>query len=229
MLSPELRASAVEWLKAGRLPMEVYSALVRSGASPEEANACVLELVALKQAAEARDPARLRADAARMLFYGASKDEVARYFAGLGIAPEHAGPEIDKIVDGLRGMIACERCGQPSPPDKVYFDPSGIRICRLCQSGNQARVATQRAIESEQNERNGHLALGVLGVLALSPRVAARGFINANAAQPAPGPTTCPRCQVSSGLHRNMLPPQVQAMLHPAVTYACSRCGAAIA
>jgi hypothetical protein len=216
-------------LKEGRAPSAVYAHLVQRGAEPNEANACLTELLALKTQAEAANPAKLRAAMARMLFYGATTKDVVAYCASLGVREEHAMPEIERIAASVRSMIVCQRCGQPVLPTDAFFDPSGNQICKICHSSHELGEAQRRVVAAELNEWNMGIAFGVAGVLLHSRQLAVRGFREAAAGRPSAGPTTCPRCRVSSGVRVEILPPHVRANLHPAVAYACQQCGAPIA
>ena len=228
-IDPALRGQAIEMLRNGHVPGAVHTYLVHAGAPFEESQALVHELLRLKAQAEARDPARLREAAAHMLMQGAPMEHVLSYFASVGIAEEHARPEIARIAEAVKSMVPCQTCGSPVAPRDAFFDAQGNQVCKKCNARNQLGAAQERAIQSEKNERNNALAFGVLGVLAGSPRVAVRGFVAASRSGPQAGPTTCPRCKLSSGVHVSLLPPHLAANLPLGWTYACGQCGAGIA
>ncbi len=224
-----LRGQAIEMLKNGHVPGAVHTYLVRAGAPFEESQAMLHELLHLKAQAEAREPARLREQATWMLFQRAPVSDVLAYFTGLGIAEPHARPEIDRIAAIVPQMVPCQTCGRPMLPQHAFFDAQGNQVCKTCNVKNELGAAQERAIQSEENERNNALAIGVLGVFSGAPRLAVRGFVAASRSGPAPGPTTCPRCKLSSGVHVQMLAPHLAAALAPGWTYACGRCGTGIA
>lgn len=215
-------------LKNGHVPGAVHGYLVRAGAPFEESQALVHELLALKAQAEARDPARLREEAARMLMQGAPHEHVLQYFASVGIAEEHARLEIERIAEAVKSMVPCQTCGRPVAPREAFFDAQGNQVCKKCNVRNELGAAQERAIQSEKNERNNALAIGMLGVFSGAPKLAVRGFVAASRSGPAPGPTTCPRCKLSSGVHVSLLPPHLAGNLQPGWTYACNQCGAGI-
>jgi len=225
-LSEPLRSRAIALFKDGTDPAAVFHDLVRAGAGQADADACVRELLALKAAAAAQDPTRLRAHATWMLVNGASRQDVIRYFESIGIAREHAEPEVDKLGQAARSMIACESCAAPVPADAAYFDKNGKRICRGCERRNQAGEYHQRAVESLQNERNGHLAFAALGALTLSPRLFTRSLIDASRVPPLDPSGSCPRCRGTSTYPTTTLDPGFRATLHPSVAYVCASCGA---
>jgi len=215
-------------LRNGHVPGAVHTYLVRAGAPFDESQALVHELLHLKAQAEARDPARLREEAARMLMQGAPTEYVLQYFASVGIAEEHARPEIERIAEAVKSMVPCQACQSPMVPRDAFFDAQGNQVCKKCNARNEMGAAQERAIQSEKNERNNALAIGMLGVFSGAPRLAVRGFVAASRSGPAPGPTTCPRCKLSSGVHVSMLPPHLAANLQPGWTYACGQCGTGI-
>jgi hypothetical protein len=226
---PTLQAEAVEMLKNGHAPGAVFAHLCRRGVPSEESNACVAELVALKAQADARDPKRLREDATRMLFQGAPIDYVVGYFASLGIAEEHARPEVMRLAEAAKSMVPCQTCTSPMSPKEAFFDAQGNQVCKKCNSRNDLSVAQQRAIEAEKNDRFNAIAFGAMAGVA-GGGAAVRTFANYRASNaPQAGPSTCPRCNLSSGAHVSTLPPHILANLPPGYTYACTQCGMGIA
>jgi len=99
-LSEPLRSRAIALFKDGTDPAAVFHDLVRGGADQADADACVRELLALKAAAAAQDPTRLRDHATWMLVNGASRQDVIRFdrlptetSSGSMGAPEPAFPK----------------------------------------------------------------------------------------------------------------------------------------
>lgn len=225
-LGDPLRSRAIALLKEGTDPAAVFHDLVRAGAGPEDADACVRELLALKAAADARDPSRLRVEASWMFVNGASKEDVIRYFESLGIAREHAAPEVEKLAAAAQQMIACEGCRAPVDVASAYFDKEGKRICTLCERRNQTGEFHQRAVQSLENERNGHLAFAAIGALTLSPRLVARSLVDASRVPSLHPSGPCPRCRSLKTYPTTALDPRFRATLPPSVAYVCGDCGA---
>ena len=159
-----LRSGAVQLLVAGYQPVEVVDGLVRLGVPAHEAHVCVSELVALKAAADARDPARLRARATWLLFHGAPREEVVQYFETMGIAREHGAPEVERLAIEVRSLVPCERCRTPIAAASAVFDKLGATICGRCDQPDQTREYDRRAVESMEQERAQNVALfGAIG------------------------------------------------------------------
>src|SRR5688572_943601 len=99
-----LQDEAVAMMKHGSPPGAVYARLVAQGMTDNEARALVDGLVALKQQAAALDPKRLREEAIWMFWNGATADDVVRHFVTVGVAEEHARPEVDRILVAVSKM-----------------------------------------------------------------------------------------------------------------------------
>ncbi len=225
-LGEPLRSRAIALLKEGTDPGVVFHDLVQDGADQQAADACVRELLALKAAADAQDPSRLRARATWMLVNGSSHEDVIRYFESVGVAREHGEPEVNKLAVVARSMIACDACGAPVPAAAAYFDKNGKRICQLCERRNQTGEYHQRAVQSLENERNGHLAFAALGALTLSPRLITRSLIDASRVPSLQPSGPCPHCRSIHTYPATALEPRLRASLHPSVAYVCGGCGA---
>lgn len=154
MASPEsaLTEEAISSLKQGLSEDVIVARLVRMGADAGRARAILTPLVALKREAEARDPNRLRAEAAAMIERGAPPAEIVKHLVAAGIAEEFCRAEVDRLVEAHRRKQSarpCDRCGRPMDPARAYFDRLGNQVCHPCHSGNEMVAAERRVFEAE--------------------------------------------------------------------------------
>jgi hypothetical protein len=205
-----VEAEAIEWMKAGAAPGEVHARLLAHGVADGNARAIVDRLVALKRQAEAMDPARMREEAKWMLFRGAPIEHVVAHFCAMGVSPEHALPEAERIAAAVRRMVPCERCASPVVPEEAFFDPQGRRVCKRCNTLDTIDAGERRVVE------------GVLEMVGV-PAIAAQSVAGAPNVAYRQAPW-CARCQRASGVHVNALPPQYRAHVHPGWLYVCGYC-----
>jgi hypothetical protein len=221
MLTAETRDDAIQLLKSGRAPDDVYAHLVAAGADQAEADALVGELIALKRQADAMDPARLREDAKWMLARGASEDDVVRHFVGAGIAEEHARPEAARIADAVRRMRPCQRCGTLVQPGRMLFDTAGRSICQDCHTRDEIVRSEVRGIASTMESIG---LLGGVGGMLIASTVANSVVNNTTAPPPQAQRPFCPHCRVPSGMHISEVDPRMRAQLHAGWSWVCGSC-----
>jgi hypothetical protein len=205
-----VEAEAIEWMKAGAAPSVVYDRLLARGVADSDARAIIDKLIVLKRQAEAMDPARLREEAKWMLFRGAPIEHVVAHFTAMGITPEHARPEAERIAAAVRQMVPCQRCASPVLAEEAFFDPQGRRVCKRCNTMDTIDAGERRVVEN------------VLEMVGL-PAIAAQSMSGAQNAAYRQAPW-CARCQRASGVHVNALPPQYRAQVHPGWLYVCGFC-----
>lgn len=188
-LDVRLTAEAVELLKQGVAPEAVHQRLVALGADPEEALAHVARLVALQREAQARDPSRLRLEVRAMLDRRVPLEDVVSYLGSLGIAEEHARPEVTRLLAVARrewALPRCQRCGVRMESADSFFDIRGAQVCRRCHGADLRGAADGRAIES---------VLEQVGV----PMAAFSGVVEAGL-QALPSRPWCPSCNAYTWL-----------------------------
>jgi hypothetical protein len=146
---PNLTQTAVRMMRQGYADEDVIGYLVQLGADAGVARALVDHLIALKRQAEALDPQRLRAEVAAMIAEGADYEDALGHLTSLGIAEQHARPEIDRLfaahAQRVASMRPCDRCGTPTVPSEFYFDRVGNQVCAGCHAENEVRAAEDRA------------------------------------------------------------------------------------
>ncbi len=215
-----LRERAIVALKAGHTPDQAHAALVGEGENPDDVRAVLMELIALQQQAAAQDPKRLRGEAIWMYAHGSSIEDVVQHFVRTGIAPEFARPEAERMLAVFRTMRPCQRCGTPTSPAELVFDPSGFSICNTCNLRDDITRSEYRGMVRTLETFG---ALGG-GVAVLAAAAALDGNVPTGTTQP-----FCPRCQQSSGVHVSVIDPATRAGLDPRFQWVCSRCWQGVA
>lgn len=199
-------------MKAGHHPASVFAQLRARGVADLDARAYVDQLVALKQQAAAMDPTRLREEAKWMLWQGAPAEQVVERFKSLGIAEEHARPEVERILASLRTMRACDRCRMPMAPEETFLDTSGASVCRRCHARNEIHASERRVFE------------GALEMVTGSPLIGNALGNMYDTSRPDIAPY-CGRCRMATGIHVNALDPPRRASIPPGWTFVCNTCG----
>jgi len=204
-----LRGRAITLMKDGRTVDELRVLFVAEGASPDDVRAVLAELAELKRRAQAREPERLRGEAMRMFSHGATVDDVVAHFVRVGVQPEHARPEAERLCATFRSMRHCQRCGSLVPTTSIVYDSGGFAICLTCNLRDEISQSEMRAAAREAD--------GVLG----GPTVSS-AFANTTAA-PTMHPY-CPACEDTTGAHVSDLAPAARARVDPRWEYVCARC-----
>jgi hypothetical protein len=163
------------------------------------------------------DPTRLRGEAKWMFLRGASIDDVVAHFVRVGVPEEHARPEATRILSAVQKLRPCQRCGMPTEPDTLVFDPGGFSICMTCNLRDEIGLSEQRGIARDLE------TMGALGgapfAVALIATSLADGSGRSQTTQP-----FCAHCRVPSGVHVGGLQPHHRARLDPRWTWVCSQC-----
>jgi hypothetical protein len=218
-ITEEQRALAIGMMRDGHPPEAVHAHLVELGGANDEVYAFVSDLVRLKSEAAARDPARLREEAKWILLRGGTVEDVVAAFGAVGVAPEHARPEAERMLALVRTMRPCQRCRAPMLPNEVMFDIGGNSICARCHSRDEILRSEQRGIVSEME--NIGLVSPLMG-LAIATMVE-RSQAPAYAAPEVPAGPVCPTCRAPALVSTSTLPPH-----HPASTsgarWICRHC-----
>jgi hypothetical protein len=218
--STPLRPRAIELLKAGHTPEDVHWQFVNEGADPDEVRAILTELVALLHQAAAMDPKRLRTEATWMFLRGASIDDVVLHFVRVGVAEEHARPEATKILEAVRKMRPCQRCGTPNEPGNLVMDLSGFSICSTCNLRDEIGRSEQRGLARDLEMIGGVTGVGgALVVSVVSDAMHAQANQIGQTRQP-----FCARCARPSGIHVSNLVATARGRVDPTAQWVCHFC-----
>jgi hypothetical protein len=201
------RARAVDMMKQGAPPDAVWHDLVGSGLDGAQATQLVDQLLALKRAADACDPQRLRAEVLEMFWRGAPSEAALHHLLSAGIAEEHARPEVDRLFAEhqrrLATMRPCDRCRKPMDPAQTYFDIVGNQVCRGCHANDQIADGARR-VEEARLEAAG---------------VPLRQIQENNTVR------FCPRCQDHTAVCRSATHYMYEGLAVASRTFQCTRCG----
>lgn len=195
---------AVELLKHGSEPAAVYERLVARGATHDDAQGYVHQLLELKQKAEAADPARMRAEAISMLQHGASPAQVAQTFTARGIPVAEA--DIARLAATVRPLVPCQRCRQMMDPGQAYFDTMGNQVCSNCHDRDEISAGDQR-VEDRRLQDAG---------------------VSAHAIQQNHALVWCPRCRDQTGTLQSATHYTGNTSRSDVRHFTCTRCGHAI-
>ncbi len=209
------RTEAVALLKEGRSGEAVYTQMVARGVAPDAAQALVSELLALKQQADARDPKRLRQEGKWMFVRGATVDQVATYFVGLGVEEAYARPEAERLHAIALSMRPCRRCGGPTEPSEMTMDLQGNAICKSCHLRDDIVHSEARGVASTFE------SLGMTPLLV--------DAVESLATSPAAARPVCPACNLASGVHISAYDSDVRLRYSVATRWICGQCGRPIA
>jgi DNA-directed RNA polymerase subunit M/transcription elongation factor TFIIS len=203
-IDPTMSQEAVELLKHGSEPAAVYERLVARGATHDDAQGYVHQLLELKRQAEAADPARMRAEATSMLQRGASPAQVAQTFTARGIPVAEA--DIARLAATVRPLVPCQRCRQMMDPGQAYFDSMGNQVCSNCHDRDQISQGDQR-VEDRRLEDAG---------------------VSAYALQQNHAVVWCPRCKDQTGVLHSATHYLGNTDRSDVRHFTCTRCGHAI-
>jgi len=220
-----LRARAIDLLRTGHTADALHVQFVNEGEDPEEVRSVLTELVALQHQAAAMDPARLRADARWMFIQGRSIEDVVAHFIHVGVAEEHARPEVQKLFEHFRQLRPCQRCGTPAEPAELVMDLSGFSICAACNLRDEIGRSEQRGIARDL-ETVGAFGGGG-GMLAMS--LLADAMSTAAAGHGHTSRPFCARCRQPSGVHVSQVAAGYRGSVDPSAEWVCAQCGMKIA
>ncbi|MEP7122863.1 MAG: hypothetical protein ABJE95_18195 [Byssovorax sp.] len=195
---------AVELLKHGSEPAAVYERLVARGATHDDAQGYVHQLLELKRQAEAADPARMRAEATSMLQHGATPEQVAQTFMARGIPVAEA--DIARLAATVKPLVPCQRCRQLMDPSQAYFDNFGNQVCSNCHARDEISAGDQR----------------------VEDRRLADAGVSAYAIQQNHAVVWCPHCRDQTGVLQSATHYLGSTSLADRRRFVCTRCGQSV-
>ena len=220
-----LRNRAIDLMREGHTADALHPRFVSEGEDPEEVRAVLTELVALQHQAAAMDPERLRGEARWMFLRGAPIEDVVAHFVRVGVPEEHARPEAARVLEAVRKMQPCQRCGTPTDRADLYMDLSGFSICKSCNLHDEIGRSEQRGLARDLEAIGGFGGLGGgLAVSMIADAVSAGANNHGHTSQP-----FCGRCRKPSGVHVSQLDANLRARIDPKAEWACLHCGQKIA